>query len=78
MQVELRGYTALWMVGVTASQLYLPSLTRLSVAGCGRLQLGAAHWATLLALLQVVDNWPHAQWQYILHFEAPGHRRLYV
>ena len=26
------------------------------VAGCGRLQLGAAHWATLVALLQAVDN----------------------
>ena len=43
------------MVGVTASQLNLPSLTSLSVAGCGRLQLGAVHWATL-ALLQVVDS----------------------
>ena len=29
--------------GVTASQLDLPSLTPLSVAGCGRLQLEAAH-----------------------------------
>ena len=43
-------------LGVTASQLYLPSLTPLSVAGCGRLQPGAAHWATSVALLQVVDN----------------------
>ena len=42
--------------GVTASQLYLPSLTPLSVAGCGRLQLEAAHWATWVTLLQVVDN----------------------
>ena len=31
---------------VTASQLDLPSLTPLFVAGCGRLQLGAPHWAT--------------------------------
>ena len=45
--------------GVTASQLDLPSLTPLSVAGCGRLQLEAAHWATWVTLLQVVDNWPH-------------------
>ena len=30
--------------GVT-SQLDLPSLTPLSVAGCGRLQLGVPHWA---------------------------------
>ena len=42
--------------GVTASQLDLPSLAALSVAGCGRLQLGAPNWATSVALLQVVDN----------------------
>ena len=42
--------------GITASQLDLPSLTPLSVAGCGRLQLEAAHWATWVTLLQVVDN----------------------
>ena len=40
----------------TASKLDLPSLTPLSVAGCGRLQLGVANWATAVALLQVVDN----------------------
>ena len=28
------------------SQLDLPSLTPLSIAGCGRLQLGVPHWAT--------------------------------
>ena len=28
------------------SQLDLPSLTPMSVAGCGRLQLGVPHWAT--------------------------------
>ena len=34
-------------VGVgTTSELDLPSLTPLSVAGCGRLQLGVPHWAT--------------------------------
>ena len=33
------------------------------VAGCCRLQLGAAHWATSVALLQVVvDKGPHEQW----------------
>ena len=42
--------------GVTASQLDLPSLTPLFLAGCGRLQLGAPHWAISVALLQVVDN----------------------
>ena len=42
--------------GLTASQLYLPSPTPLFIAGCGRLQLGAAHWATSVALLQLVDN----------------------
>ena len=39
------GGTALWVGGAT-SQLDLPSLTPLSVAGCGRLQLGVPHWAT--------------------------------
>ena len=34
--------------GVTASQLELSSLTPLSVAGCGRLQVGVAHCATLV------------------------------
>ena len=33
-------------VGDATSQLDLPSLTPLSVAGCGRLQLGVSHWAT--------------------------------
>ena len=42
--------------GVTVSQLDLPSLTPLSGAGCGRLQLEASHWATWVTLLQVVDN----------------------
>ena len=46
----------LMRVGVTVSQLDLPSLMPLSVAACGRLQLGVAHWATSVALLQVVDN----------------------
>ena len=32
--------------GGATSQLDLPSLTPLSVAGCGRLQLGVLHWAT--------------------------------
>ena len=42
---------------VTASQLDLPSVTPLSVADCGRLQLGAPHWATSVTSLQVLDNW---------------------
>ena len=43
--------------GVTASKLVLPSLTPMSVAGCGQLHLGAAaHCATSIALRQVVDN----------------------
>ena len=33
-------------VGCVTSQLDLPSLTPLSVACCGRLQLGVNHWAT--------------------------------
>ena len=32
--------------GGATNQLDLPSLTPLSVAGCGRLQLGVPHWAT--------------------------------
>ena len=41
-----RGGTAVCRVWGATSQLDLPSLTPLSVAGCGRLQLGAPHWAT--------------------------------
>ena len=44
------------MVGLTASRLDLPSLTPLAVAGCGRRQLGVAHLAASIALLQVVYN----------------------
>ena len=33
-------------VGGATSQLDLPSLTPLSVASCGRLQLGVLYWAT--------------------------------
>ena len=42
--------------GVTASQWDLPSLTPLSVARCGLLQVGAANWTPSVTLLQVVDN----------------------
>ena len=49
--------------GVMASQLDLPSLTALSIAGCGRLQLGAQHWGARMSSpqlirddVQVVDN----------------------
>ena len=34
------------MMGDATSKLDLPSLTSLSVAGCGRLQLEVLHWAT--------------------------------
>ena len=64
-------------VGLTASQLYLPFLTRLSVAGCGRLQLGVADWATSWALLQVVDNWHHKRCSSILLWRTPTRIRLY-
>ena len=47
---------------VTASELDMPSLTQLYVAGCGRLQLRAPHWATSVALLQEVDHLPHILW----------------
>ena len=40
------GSTALCRVGGATRQLDLPSLTPLSIAGCGWLQRGAPHWAT--------------------------------
>ena len=60
-RIRIRGYAnfdiqSISSVYVPTSQLDLPSLTLLSVAGCGRLQLGVPHWATSVALLQVVDN----------------------
>ena len=42
---ELRGYCPCMRVGLTASQLDVPSLTPLSVAGCGWL----CYWATSVA-----------------------------
>ena len=59
-QVVLRGSCPV-KGGVADSQLDLPSLTLLSIAGCGRLQLRVAYWATSVALLQVADNWPDKQ-----------------
>ena len=32
------------------------TLYQLNETGCGRLQLGVPHWATSVALPQVVDN----------------------
>ena len=55
MQVTPRGFCPENGRG-NGQSLDLPSLTTLLVAGCGGLQLGAAHWATSVALLQVVDN----------------------
>ena len=49
--------------GVTTSQLDLPSLTPLSLAAYGRLQLGAPHGAITVALLKIVDKLPHILWQ---------------
>ena len=46
MHEALRG-TAHEGMGAT-NQLDLPSLTPLSVAGCGLLQLGVPHWAASL------------------------------
>ena len=43
-------------VGGATSQLDLPSLTPLSVAGCGRLQLEVHHWATSVYYCKVVDD----------------------
>ena len=41
--VELRGYYLVYGGGVGTSQLDVPSLTPLSIAVYGRLQLGAPH-----------------------------------
>ena len=57
-------------VGETASQLDLSSLTPLSIS-CGRLQLGVAHWATSVALLQVVHNTPDKQWYEVVLWGTP-------
>ena len=45
MHEALRGVLPM-RVGGPTSQLDLPSLTPLSVAGCGQLQLGVPQWAT--------------------------------
>ena len=50
------GGTALYMVGGNSQSIGSMSLTPLSVAVCGQLQLGASHWATSESLQQVVDN----------------------
>ena len=52
----IRWYILPMRVGVTASQFDLLSLPALSITGCDRLLLGVTHWATSVALLQVVDN----------------------
>ena len=55
------GGTALCRVGGATSQLDLPSLTLLSIAGCDRLQLGAPI-GYFSKSLEVVDNWTHILW----------------
>ena len=51
-----RGAHGVLPMRLTGSQFNLQSLTPLSVAGRGRLQLGVAHLAISPALLKVVDN----------------------
>ena len=48
--------------GGATSQLDLPSLTPLSVAGCSPLQLGFPNLGYFSRLLQVLDNWSHILW----------------
>ena len=69
MQEALRRYCP-GKCKVMASQLDLPYLMPLSVAGCGLLKLGSVHWATAVALLQVVNS----HLIHILFWGAPGHR----
>ena len=47
-QYAIRGAQGalLMRMGGATSQLDLPSLVPMSVAGCGRLELGVPHWAT--------------------------------
>ena len=65
-------------VGGAPSQFDLPPLTPLYIAGWGRLQLGVPHWATSVYYCkQLIIDPTFCAWQQILHWEAPGHRRLY-
>ena len=57
-----QSHTIEYRVNQIVPERYQSSLTPLSLARCGRLQLGVALWATSVALLQVVDNWAHNQW----------------
>ena len=69
---ELRGYCSSgW--GLTASLFDLLSLTPLSVASCGRLQLGVANLATSVAFMQVTDPSNSGKW-----FYSDGLLRLHI
>ena len=48
-----QGVLPMRVEGAT-SRLDLPSLTPLSVAGCGRLQLGVPHWAARFFII-IID-----------------------
>ena len=45
-------------VGDATSRLDLPSLTPLSVAACGQLQLGVPHWATSVYYSKELIRYP--------------------
>ena len=62
MHEQLREYCPWGWGGGETSQFDLRSLTPLSVAGCGWLQLGVSHLGYFSTLLQVVDNWTHILW----------------
>ena len=72
-----QGVLLIWVVGAT-SQLDLPSLMPLSVAGLGRMQLGVSHWSTLVDCCKTLIIDPTFCGSRFSHEEDPGHRRLYL
>ena len=80
MHEALRGYFSLWWGGGGGCSLSIGSTV--SDAFVHRWLWSTATMSSPFGyfsrLLQVVDNWPRILWQSILHWEAPGHRRLYL
>ena len=60
-QMALRGYSIIKGGGNGQSIVSTVSDAIVRTA-CGWRPLWVSHWATSVALLQVVDNWPHKQW----------------
>ena len=70
---------ALCRVERATNQLDLPSLTPLSVAGCGWLQLGAPYWATSVNYCKYLIIEPtFCCNRFSTAWEAPGHRETTI